>query len=257
MPIKDITTAQVTKYLFSLAREGFARKTVKNNKIVISRIFHFAMVECIINHNPAAAAEIPKNLVEKRRTAATPEDEQRIRQYSGNWLMPLFALLTGMRKGELIGLKWGDIDIEANMIHVRRSVWYGGGAHEKSTKTEAGLRSIPILSDLYPHVKDAKSHNPHHYVFGTDKPLSEKAYRWQLQKFQKETGITATLHQLRKSFATMAVSADVPPDVLRSIIGHKDISTTLNIYAEVRSDRIAAAGDAMSVFSEATKKAKK
>lgn len=254
MPIKDITTAQVTKYLFSLARQGLAKKTVKNNKIVISRIFHFAMVECLITYNPATAAESPKNLAEKRRTAATPDEEQAIRQHSDAWLMPLFALLTGMRKGELIGLKWGDIDLEANLIHVRRSVWYGGGAHEKTPKTEAGVRSIPILSELYPHVKDARSHNPQHYVFGGEKPLSEKAYRYRLKCFQKETGTTATLHQLRKSFATMAVGADVPPDVLRTIIGHKDISTTMNIYAEVRGERISGAAASMDNYLSKKKK---
>ena len=248
MPIKDITTALVTKYLFSLARQGMAKKTVKNHKIVLSRVFHFALVECMISSNPATAAELPKNLAERRRTAAQPEEERRIREYKGDWLMPLFALLTGMRKGELIGLKWGDIDLEANLIHVRRSVWYGGGAHEKSPKTEAGVRSIPILSELRPHVEQASKHNPNHYVFGTDKPLPEKAYRYRLERFQKETGTTSTLHQLRKSFATMAVGADVPPDVLRSIIGHKDISTTMNIYAEVRRERIAESAANMDDF---------
>ena len=65
-----------------------------------------------------------------------------------------------------------------------------------------------------------------------------------------KNGITSTLHQLRKSFATAAVDANVPADVLKEIIGHKDISTTLNIYAEVRDRRIKEAGNALSkVFS--------
>ena len=66
------------------------------------------------------------------------------------------------------------------------------------------------------------------------------------KKFQESTGVTATLHQLRKSFATAAVDANVPPDVLKEIIGHKDISTTMNIYAEVRENRIKEAGNALS-----------
>ena len=54
------------------------------------------------------------------------------------------------------------------------------------------------------------------------------------------------MHQLRKSFATAAVEADIAPDVLKEIIGHKDISTTMNIYAEVREDRIKEAGNTLS-----------
>lgn len=250
-PIKEISTAMVTKYIYSLVREGFAKKTVKNHKIVLSRIFHFAQVDCKIAYNPATAAELPKNLPEKRRTAASPEDERAILSSSGSWSMPLFALLTGMRKGELIGLKWRDIDLDTNLIHVRRSVWYGGGAHEKTTKTEAGIRSIPILDGLKPYVKDARSHNPEHYVFGGIKPLSEKSYRIKLKQFQAETGTTMTMHQLRKSFATMAVGANVPPDVLRTIIGHKDIATTLNIYAEVRGDRISDAASSIENYLKA------
>ena len=68
--------------------------------------------------------------------------------------------------------------------------------------------------------------------------MTDKAYRHAYKKFKKETGITATAHQLRKSFATMAVDSNVPPDVLKAIIGHKDISTTMNIYAEVRDYRL-------------------
>lgn len=69
----------------------------------------------------------------------------------------------------------------------------------------------------------------------------EAAYRYRYDKFKKQTGINATAQQLRKSFATLAVDANVPPDVLKVIFGRRDISTTLNIYAEVRDFRIAEA----------------
>ena len=68
--------------------------------------------------------------------------------------------------------------------------------------------------------------------------MTNKAYIHAYEKYKKITGIKATAHQLRKSYATMAVDANVPPDVLKTIIGHKDISTTLNIYAEVRDYRL-------------------
>ena len=155
-----------------------------------------------------------------------------------------------MRKGEIIGLKWKDIDLEKGFIYVRRSVWYANGkGNVKNTKTDAGERCIPIVERLKPRILKLaeQNHTSESFVFGDDeKPLSEKAYRYRLKVFNEKYGITSTLHQLRKSFATAAVDADIPVDVLKEIIGHKDISTTLNIYAEVREHRIKEAAKDLS-----------
>jgi integrase len=247
--ITDITTAEVTRYLYALARQGFGKKTVKNHKIVLSRILHFATVECYIQSNPARDAELPRNLASKKRKPAPPNEEYIIRNTPPDeWQLPFFALLTGMRKGEVLGLKWKDIDLDKGLIKVSRSIWYDHGrAIEKSPKTEAGQRFIPIVDALRERIQTMGAvHNPEHYVFGGEKPLSEKAYRYRLKKYSDTYGISSTLHQLRKSFATAAVDANIPADVLKEIIGHKDISTTLNIYAEVREARIKEAGNALS-----------
>ena len=246
--VKDISTSEITMFLHHLGRKNYAKKTVKNHKIVISRIMHYAVVECYIAFNPAREAEMPRGLSETKRKPASREEELKVHNSSHIWLMPYMALLTGMRKGELLGLKWDDIDFKKNLISVNRSVWYGGGTNIKEPKTEAGIRKIPILLPLQNELQKYKC-IPGNFVFGDEKPLSEKKFRYMYAKFQKETGITATLQQLRKSYATMAVGANIPADVLKSIFGHKDISTTLNIYAEVREDRIIKAGKDLSLFS--------
>lgn len=243
--ISEITSTDINRFLISLAKKGYAKKTVKNHKIIINRVFHFAIVCGYVNVNAAASAELPRNLPETKRKPATVQEEGIIRKSSDVWLLPIVALATGMRKGELLGLRWEDVDLDNNLIYVRRSIWYRGGANIKAPKTEAGIRRIPIIpplkNELIKHVSD-----PSHYVFGNEKPLSEKAYRYRYDKFKKETGINATAQQLRKSFATLAVDANVPPDVLKVIFGHKDISTTLNIYAEVRDFRIAEANNLLA-----------
>ena len=251
MHIADVSAADITKFLHFLARQKYSKKTVKNHKIIVSRIMHFATVECYIKTNPARDAELPRNLAEKKRKAAPPTDEIKIRNTPvDDWQLPFVALMTGMRKGELIGLKWRDIDLDSGFIRVSRSVWYGdGGSHVKGTKTDAGDRSIPIVDPLADRLRELIQRDkpkPNHFVFGTDVPLSEKAYRYRLKRYNEKHGVTSTLHQLRKSFATAAVDADIQPDVLKEIIGHKDISTTLNIYAEVRDHRIKSAGAALS-----------
>ena len=242
MRIKEIRTADISKFLYDLGkRQGFAKKTVKNHKIVLNGIFHFAVVQGEALYNPVREAEIPRGLIERQRLPAHPVEERLIAASGELWLLPFMALFTGMRKGELRGLKWSDVDMKNKLIHVQRSVWDGGGTHIKSTKTKAGTRLIPIPDVLYRELE--KYDRPaEHYVFGDENPISEKKYRYQYSKFQKQTGITATAQQLRKSYATMAVAANLPADVLASIFGHEDITTTLNIYNQVREDRIIAAG---------------
>ena len=242
MYVSDISTCDINRFLTDMAKKGFAKKTVKNHKIIINRIFHFAVLQGACKINPAREAELPRNLKQTIRRPATVTEEQIIKKSADVWLLPYLALTTGMRKGELLGLMWEDVDWKNNVIHVRRSVYYAPAPTIKSPKTEAGVRAIPIIKPLRDELEKRKG-KPNHFVFGGEQPMSEKAYRYAYQKFQKETGITATAHQLRKSYATMAVDANVPPDVLKTIIGHRDISTTMNIYAEVRDYRIKEAKD--------------
>lgn len=249
--IQEIKTSDITRFFHALKRDGYAKKTVKNHKIIIDRIFHYASVEGDIKFNVAREAEIPRGLPETKRLPATPIDENKIKNATGKgmWLLPFMALFTGMRKGELLGLQWGDIDLEKRLIHVRRSVWYDSNVpNVKDPKTEAGKRKIPILNLLYDElVRVGAAKQPkEHFVFGGEKPMTEKAFRYSYAKFQRETGITATAQQLRKSYATLAVGANVPADVLRAIFGHADVATTLNIYAEVRDERITSAADLLN-----------
>ena len=255
--IAEIKTSDITRFFHLMKRDGYAKKTVKNHKIIINRIFHYAVIEGDIQYNVAREAELPRGLPETKRHPATPIEEKRIRNAADVWLLPFMALFTGMRKGELLGLKWEDIDLDARMIHVQRSVWYESTIPRiKAPKTEAGKRKVPILDVLYDELIkiDIRKKTPDHYVFGGEKPMTEKAYRYAYAKFQKQTGIKATAQQLRKSYATLAVGANVPADVLRVIFGHADISTTLNIYAEVRDERITSAAELLNHTDLATKK---
>ncbi len=238
--ISELLPSDINKFLLTLAKKDLAKKTVKNHKIIINRIFHFAVVQGYIKHNPAIDAELPRNLRQAIRRPATVAEEDIIKRSADVWLLPYLALTTGMRKGEMLGLKWEDVDLDANVIHVRRSIYYAPRPMVKAPKTEAGIRKIPIIAPLRAELESRKG-DPKHYIFGGESPMTHKAYVYAYKKFKQQTGITATAHQLRKSFATMAVDSNVPPDVLKTIIGHKDISTTLNIYAEVRDYRLAEA----------------
>ena len=65
-------------------------------------------------------------------------------------------------------------------------------------------------------------------------PISKKAFRWRYSKFQQETGITCTAHQIRHSFATNAFESNVPAKSVQEILGHRQLSTTMDIYTDFR-----------------------
>ena len=245
--VGDITAADVVRFLVDLKKQGFAKKTISNHKIVVSRVLHHGVIAEYIETNVAREAELPRNLPEKKRSPAKENEERIIAE--GKWLMPMVALYTGMRRGEILGLKVKDIDLEGGTIRVERSVWYaeGGKTVLKDPKTEAGKRVIPILAPLRAPLAEAVKNAPReHFLFGGKQPLSSKAQRVLWRKFQRESGCLCTLHQLRKSFATFALEADVPADVLQVIIGHADISTTLKVYNEVRAAKIKSATDSLN-----------
>lgn len=253
-PISDISARDISAYMNTLAALGYAKATVRNHKIVINRIFAHAMSEGDINHSPATSVEIPRNLRTKKRHAATPIDESIIMRSADVWLMPYMALMTGLRKGELLALQWKDIDFKKSIISVTKSVYYNNAPTIKSTKTESGQRIVPLLKPLRSVLEQrAASSDPECFILSDDvTPLTQKRFRTREKHFKEQTGITATLHQLRKSFATIAVKEGVQPKILQSILGHKNISTTLDIYTEVRKESIDTAAEILNAAFAST-----
>lgn len=245
--IREINARMIGAYLFKLAKQGYAKKTVKNHKIVVNRIFHHALMMGDVEHLPTVGVEIPRGLQETRRKAASTDDEDIIRNSADLWIMPYMALMTGLRKGELLALQWKDIDFEANHISVTKSLYWEGGAHIKTPKTESGNRIVPLLKPLKEELLKRKG-SADDYIISDDgaKPLSQKRFRTLEKHFKEATGITCTMHCLRKSFATIAVRENLPPKLLQAIIGHKNIQTTLDIYAEVRKESIDISGEILN-----------
>lgn len=244
--IKDITPRHITAFLTYLARQQYARKTVCNHKIVVSQIFKHAIAEGDITISPVTSTEVPKGLKTKKRRPASSEDEATIRQSAEIWIMPYMALMTGLRKGELLALQWKDINFKTDTISVSKSLYYESGPHLKETKTQAGQRTVPLLADLKTELLKIKGQPNEFVLSGEEKPLSQRRFRTKEKQFKEKTGITCTMHQLRKSFSTIAVNAGVPPKTLQAILGHKQISTTLDIYTEVRKESLQKAAEILN-----------
>ena len=238
-PISDIKARDISRWLNFLASKGYASKTVQNHKIVISRIMHFAIIEGDIDVNPATEAEVPRGLPKTKRPPASKHDEQIVRDSAHIWLFPYAALMTGMRKGELLALQWRDIDFENNSILVSKSVYFVNNTPRiKIPKTDAGVRCVMLLDGLKEELLNRKG-APDEYIFSEDggkTPYKEMRYDLLMRKFHEQTGTSATAQQFRKTFASIAAAKKIDPKVLQSIIGHTDIRLTLQVYADMRDE---------------------
>ena len=85
------------------------------------------------------------------------------------WALPYIALMTGMRRGEILALQWKDVDFEKNMIHVTKSIAYEGNAPVvKNTKTKSGQRVVPLLNELKDYFLTIEPRPAKNYIISDD-----------------------------------------------------------------------------------------
>ncbi len=239
--IKEIQTRNISEFLYKLGLERYSQKTVEKHRLVLNLIFKYARELGEITSNPCEFAKIPKGLNKQKRSSATEQDEKIIKDTEDCWLFPFFALCTGMRKGEILALQWKDIDFNENVINVTKSVAHNGNAPIiNPPKTEAGIRIVPLLNSLKERLLKIKHRKAENYIFSDDgkSPLTNRRYITLYNNYKKQTGITCTAHQLRHSFATVAHEVGLGAKDIQEILGHKQLSTTMDIYTDFRKKRL-------------------
>ena len=252
--IKDILPRDIASFLKRLVTfKKLSKKTIANQRTVLNQIFEYAIISNDIVFNPCASVPLPNTTSSVRRKAASDTDEESVKNSSDVWLFPFIALHTGMRKGEILALQWKDIDFERNTIHVTKSVYHQGDKPcIKAPKTKESIRVIPLLLPLKEKLLTLKSAD-NDYIISDDgkKPITNRRYITLYNKYKAETGIECTAHQLRHSFATIAIENGVSMKSVQEILGHQQISTTLDIYTDFRE---AALKEAQESLEKAFKK---
>lgn len=180
--------------------------------------------------NPTAALELPAVRGVRDRIAA-PEEAARLLAALSDEDRPVFAVAfyAGLRRGELLGLRWDDVDLAAGIIRVQRSWDPEEGIIE--TKTEAGRRTVPLLAVLRDYLDELKLRGPGAGpVFSFDpRGLSRRAETvWTRAKLKP-----ITLHECRHSFASLMIDAGVNAKALSTFMGHASITITLDRYGHL------------------------
>lgn len=251
--LREIHADEVDAFLHWLAAKGYARKTVQSRRDVLNMVFDYAILQRWCAHNPCGPVKMPKGLKSSRREPPTDDVIQAINEgpKMGGNLFAYILLYTGMRRGELLGLRWDDVDLAGGVINVRRSVYHiGDTPYLKLPKTEAGERQVLILDKLRPVLaKPGKG-----YIFGGVSPLKETEFNrmwWALcsaNGWTDRAKMLVTPHQFRHAFATMLFEAGINEMDTMQIMGHSNISVTRNIYTHIRKARMQGTAERLNQY---------
>lgn len=238
--IRTIKPVDINRFIRDFIRaENAADKTARTQLMVVNLICKWATENGDLDSNPARDASIPRDLPKQKRTMPTDEDIKRVKA-SADCTFGLFALwliYTGCRRGELLALDWSDVDLEAHTIQISKSVYQPEKTPMiKTPKTASGIRTLPLLRKLEEQITPQRSG----LIFPdpvTGGLMTENHCTRLWNKYQKESGVTCTPHQLRHAYATMLFEAGISPKDAQELLGHAQLSTTMDIYTDIRQQR--------------------
>lgn len=213
-----------------------AKSTLEKHKMILKSIFEAAIDNDYCTKNPVKNITIPEPKKSGTRpvyTAAQADAVMKLSQEMQYWDI-LIMLHTGIRRSELIGLQWQDIDLERRIMHIQRAVVQTKGEIViGAPKTETSDRLIPFSENLA-EIFRMMPHNGA-YVIGTDAPISPAtfahAFSRRMQKIHDHTGAPIlTPHELRHTYGTLLREAGADIYTIQKVMGHSDISVTAGIY---------------------------
>ena len=292
-------------YLHLMEKRGLEIATVENVHTILRPTFNLAFKDEIIRKNPTdgALAEIKRKLKGSAgiRHALTVEQEKAFIDYFESrpelvhWRNLFVVLLgTGCRIGELVGLRWDDIDLENRIVHINHSVSYY--PREKSSyrceyavsppKTEKGVRDIPMFHSVFNAFMSEKKlqketgicclteiegmtnfiffnrYNEIHNPAGVNRAIKRFSEDYNCNeeinaKKQKREAVMLphfSCHHLRHTFCTRLCENETNVKLIQEIMGHSDIRTTLDIYAEIqelkKKEEFSNLADKMDLFKD-------
>ena len=236
---KLLTKGRVERIESKEQPKGLSAKTVRNINQVISSALDLAVAQKIILSNPTDACELPKVEHQEMQTIPAEQLQAFLREAraSGVYEMYYIELATGLRRGELLGLKWSDIDWKNGIIKVRRQVArVDGKIVEVPLKTKNSYRAVTISPQAIEVLKQQKAMTNDQYVFPSPNggPISPDSVRHMLHRVLERAGIPKVrFHDLRHTFATIALQNGVDIKTVSGMLGHFSAGFTLDTYAHV------------------------
>lgn len=264
--LKDFTPAKITAFFKT---RKYSPATCRKVYVILQSIFARAVEQGFIKETPCTKAVIlPKAKQPKEKKPFLNEHQAKdlLKMVEDNTQFNRIIkvlLYTGMRSGECLGLRWQDIDFENRTIHIENTLTDVGGKHWlQPPKTKTSNRYIALSDVLADIFKEQKKHNEEkisnlgkdysypEMVFTTDKGnyVDRSGLNTQFRRFVKGTDFDfITLHSLRHCNATLLINSGIDLKIVSELLGHSDVSTTANVYADVLESAKARVADLISL----------
>lgn len=267
-----LTPEDVTMLLRRLEADGLSANTQRQVRSVLRRALTDAEKYGAVSRNVAALAGSPRNKKVDTSDAFSAADATRLLATAEGDRLGLAAVLgltLGLRRGEILGLRWGDIDTEAQTIQIARTLKYqnGVGIVTEEPKTQAGVRELPILPIHHDAIRWHRLNQNHERLRATS-PWPDEEYvhvtkfggpidprnflRW-WQRLCEEAQVPPTrFHATRHTAATLMLDGGASLEQISKILGHSSIAVTGDIYARPSAESIrGAAAKGLALVSTA------
>lgn len=252
LPVGKLTPIQVDAIMVGMLDAGDKPRTVRYVHWLLKNILEEAFQQNTIPYNPAVRVKPPRDVSREVPPLTDEQVDAVFREVRKTRLVGAFtvALGTGLRRGEILGLKWSDIDFEVRVLYVRRSYSKSGG-HGTFTdgKTNNSRRTIPMTETVMAALREQKARQEvektkagarwkeHDLVFPTKwgTPVHpDNLAKEYLHPALQRAGLTGIrLHQFRHTFATWCISKGIDIKKVSIFLGHYDVAFTYKKYHHV------------------------
>lgn len=271
--IREIEPYMISLFLDSVS--GMAHTTVSNQKTVINSIFQLWIddPQWHGDKNPAELTKMPRGLKKGKRLPPTEEQVQIVKEHylDPDALPAVLYLCTGERRGEACAIQLKDIDFTNNIIYTNKAVEHiNNQPHITTTKTQAGIRAVPLLSMLREALLPLRNLPPDTFILsGTNKPLTASQYSRRWAAFWRKHGMAHPVvrtyqrirngkpytyrqtdwvadvcaHQFRHEYVCMLCMAEVPEEIAIQLVGHANVKMIHEVYMTLKPKMISSAGN--------------
>lgn len=251
--MEEVKERSIQEYVIIKLNDKLSQKTVKDTLIVLKMVLKFAVKNKMMEYKEVDI-KFPTQHINKELEVFNRANQRKIMEYiESNFtfknLGVYICFCTGLRIGELCALQWSDIDTENGTISVNKTIQriYIIDQEIKHTelvidtpKTSNSIREIPMTAELLKIMKLLKKvvNNQYFVLTNSDKPTEPRTYRNYYKKLMKQLDMpNLKFHGLRHSFATRCIEGKCDYKTVSVLLGHSNISTTLNLYVHPNMDQ--------------------
>jgi integrase len=250
--LSEVRRVDLQDFADRLCAEGLDPSTVRNTLMPLRAIFRRAVARGEVAMNPTSGLELPAMEGTRDRIASPGEAVELLAALpKGDRAIWATAMYAGLRRGELLALRWEDLDLAAGVIHVERS--WDAKEGVVGPKSRAGRRTVPIPAALRDYLVEHKLRSGRHVglVFGTSytQPFTPSNVRKRANAAWLALGLEPIgLHECRHTFASLMIAAGVNAKALSAYMGHSSVTITLDRYGHLMPGNESEAAERLDAY---------